>query len=176
MHQFPMLSLIIFWPILGSFAVLAAHRHPRLVRWLSLGVTLVELGLVASLLFTGSDTSLRSRGVLAAGGGLSLDPLAGGPLPPGIGRHQPHPGYAHRLHQHLLYPHLLGGHPGKSGVFLFLHPILGRDSGRTLFGQRSAALLSLLGDPDHPHVLPGRHLGPPEPVARLHQVPPLYPG
>ncbi|MGA8573223.1 MAG: complex I subunit 4 family protein [Desulfobaccales bacterium] len=53
MHQFPMLSLIIFWPLLGSFAVLAAHQNPRLVRWLSLGVTLVELGLVASLFLRG---------------------------------------------------------------------------------------------------------------------------
>ncbi len=49
MPDFPILSLIIFWPLLGSFAVLAAFRNPRLVRWLSLGVTLVELGLVASL-------------------------------------------------------------------------------------------------------------------------------
>ena len=39
-----MLSIIIFWLLLGSFAALAAHRNPRLVRWLSLGVTLVEQG------------------------------------------------------------------------------------------------------------------------------------
>ncbi len=51
MPNFPILSIIIFWPILGSFAVLAAFRNPRLVRWLSLAVTLVEVGLVASLFF-----------------------------------------------------------------------------------------------------------------------------
>ncbi len=51
MLRFPILSVIIFWPILGSFVVLAVHRNPRLVRWLSLGISLVELGLVASLFF-----------------------------------------------------------------------------------------------------------------------------
>ncbi len=51
MSDFPILSIIIFWPLLGSFVVLAAHRSPRLVRWLSLGVTLVEVGLVAALFF-----------------------------------------------------------------------------------------------------------------------------
>ena len=51
MLQFPILSVIIFWPILGSFVALAAYRSPRLVRWLSLVVTLVEIALVASLFF-----------------------------------------------------------------------------------------------------------------------------
>ena len=47
--RLPILSIIIFWPILGSFAALASYRRPRLVRWLSLIVTLVEVGLVAWL-------------------------------------------------------------------------------------------------------------------------------
>lgn len=51
MLQFPILSIIVFWPIAGSFLVLAFYRSPHLVRWVSLGVTLVELSLVASLLF-----------------------------------------------------------------------------------------------------------------------------
>jgi len=51
MLQFPILSLIVFWPIAGSFFVLTCFRSPRLVRWVSLGVTLMELSLVASLLF-----------------------------------------------------------------------------------------------------------------------------
>jgi NADH-quinone oxidoreductase subunit M len=51
MLQFPILSIIVFLPIAGSLLALAAYRSPRLVRWLSLGVSLVELGLVASLLF-----------------------------------------------------------------------------------------------------------------------------
>jgi NADH-quinone oxidoreductase subunit M len=51
MLKFPLLSLMIFWPLLGSFAVLAVYRNPRLVRWLSLAVTLVELGLAAWLFF-----------------------------------------------------------------------------------------------------------------------------
>ena len=51
MLQFPILSVIIFWPILGSFVALAAYRSPRLVRWLSLGISLVEMALVAALFF-----------------------------------------------------------------------------------------------------------------------------
>ncbi|MCX5888151.1 MAG: NADH-quinone oxidoreductase subunit M [Deltaproteobacteria bacterium] len=51
MLQFPILTIIIFWPILGSFVVLAAYRSPRLVRWLSLGISLVEMALVAALFF-----------------------------------------------------------------------------------------------------------------------------
>jgi NADH-quinone oxidoreductase subunit M len=51
MLRFPILSIIIFWPIAGSFLALAASRRPRLVRWVSLGVTLVEVGLVAYLFF-----------------------------------------------------------------------------------------------------------------------------
>ncbi len=51
MLRFPILSVIIFWPILGSFVALAALRNARLVRWISLVVTLVEVGLVASLFF-----------------------------------------------------------------------------------------------------------------------------
>ncbi len=50
MLHFPILSLIVFWPILGSFFALAACRSPRLVRWISLVVTLVEFGLVLWLL------------------------------------------------------------------------------------------------------------------------------
>ncbi len=49
MVRFPILSIIVFWPILGSFLALAAYRSPRLVRWLSLAVTLVEFILVAWL-------------------------------------------------------------------------------------------------------------------------------
>ena len=64
--------------------------------------------MVASLLFRGLTRHSSPLGVLAAGGGLSLDRLAAGPLQPGIGRHQPDPGYTHRLYQRLLYPHLLG--------------------------------------------------------------------
>ena len=110
MLQFPILSVIIFWPILGSFLALAACRNPRLVRWLSLGVTLVELGLVASLFFLDLQPQAGPHGHLAAGGGLPLDPVVGGPLQPGPGRHQPDAAPADRLHQRLLRAHLLGGH------------------------------------------------------------------
>jgi NADH-quinone oxidoreductase subunit M len=51
MLQFPLLSVIIFLPIAGSFLALAAGRQARLCRWASLAVTLVELALVASLFF-----------------------------------------------------------------------------------------------------------------------------
>ena len=48
--SFPLLSLIIFWPLLGGIAVLALWRRPTEGRWLSLGVTGSELILVLSLL------------------------------------------------------------------------------------------------------------------------------
>ncbi len=51
--MFPILSLIIFLPIVGSFLALALHRSPGAARWTSLGVTLVELFLVAALFFLG---------------------------------------------------------------------------------------------------------------------------
>jgi NADH-quinone oxidoreductase subunit M len=51
MLNFPILSIIIFWPLAGSFLALAVSGNPRLVRGVSLGVTLVELSLVASLFF-----------------------------------------------------------------------------------------------------------------------------
>lgn len=63
MLQFPILSVIIFWPIFGSFVALAAYRSPRLVRWLSLIVTLVELGLVAALFFLDLKPHATSEGV-----------------------------------------------------------------------------------------------------------------
>jgi NADH-quinone oxidoreductase subunit M len=62
MPNFPILSIIIFWPILGSFVVLAVHRHPRLVRWLSLIFTVVEVGLVASLFFLDPRPHATSQG------------------------------------------------------------------------------------------------------------------
>jgi NADH-quinone oxidoreductase subunit M len=62
MPNFPILSIIIFWPILGSFAALAVHRNPRLVRWLSLIFTVVEVGLVASLFFLDLHPHATSQG------------------------------------------------------------------------------------------------------------------
>jgi NADH-quinone oxidoreductase subunit M len=62
MLRFPILSVIVFWPILGSFLVLASHRNPRLVRRLSLMVALVEVGLVASLLFLDLHPQATAQG------------------------------------------------------------------------------------------------------------------
>ncbi len=63
MLKFPLLSVIIFWPIFGSFVVLAVYRRPNQVRWLSLIVTLVELGLVAALFFLNLQPHATSEGV-----------------------------------------------------------------------------------------------------------------
>ncbi|MCL4502219.1 MAG: NADH-quinone oxidoreductase subunit M [Deltaproteobacteria bacterium] len=62
MLQFPILSVIIFWPIVGSFIVLAAYRRPHLVRWLSLIVTLVEMALVEALFFLNLTPHATSQG------------------------------------------------------------------------------------------------------------------
>ncbi len=62
MLQFPILSVLIFWPILGSFAVLAAYRSPHLVRGLSLGITLIELALAGALFFIGLQPHATAQG------------------------------------------------------------------------------------------------------------------
>jgi NADH-quinone oxidoreductase subunit M len=49
--DFPILSIIIFLPLLGGFIALCFPGRPRVVRWTSLWVALVDLFLVA-LLFT----------------------------------------------------------------------------------------------------------------------------
>ncbi len=51
MLHFPILTVIIFVPILGSFLPLAHSRDPVVARWSSLAVTLVEMALVGSLFF-----------------------------------------------------------------------------------------------------------------------------
>jgi NADH-quinone oxidoreductase subunit M len=50
MLDFPLLTLIIFLPLLGAFAALAAGSRPLLCRWLSLITALATLALVSSLL------------------------------------------------------------------------------------------------------------------------------
>lgn len=62
MLQFPILTVIIFWPILGSFVVLAVYRRPDLVRGISLLVTLVEMALVAALFFLHLQPHATSQG------------------------------------------------------------------------------------------------------------------
>jgi len=44
--RFPLLTIIIFLPILGGFLALASSRRPLLCRWISLIISLIELGLV----------------------------------------------------------------------------------------------------------------------------------
>lgn len=51
MNPFPILSLIIFLPLLGGLLVFALRGKPETTRWLSFGVTFVDLLLVVSLFF-----------------------------------------------------------------------------------------------------------------------------
>jgi NADH-quinone oxidoreductase subunit M len=51
MTDMPLLTIIIFLPLLGGFLALAAGGRPLVCRWLSLGATLMELALVVSLVF-----------------------------------------------------------------------------------------------------------------------------
>jgi len=50
-NSFPILTVIIFLPLLGGFLALCFSRRPNICRWTSLWVTLVDLFLVV-LLFT----------------------------------------------------------------------------------------------------------------------------
>jgi NADH-quinone oxidoreductase subunit M len=49
MPGLPLLTIIIFLPLLGGFLALATDQRPRRCRWLSLMVTVAELGLVVAL-------------------------------------------------------------------------------------------------------------------------------
>jgi NADH-quinone oxidoreductase subunit M len=51
MTAFPILSLIIFLPLLGGLLLLVLRCTPKACRWISFGVTLVDLLLVVSLFF-----------------------------------------------------------------------------------------------------------------------------
>jgi NADH-quinone oxidoreductase subunit M len=52
MNPYPILTLIIFLPLLGGLLLLALRGKSDATRWLSLGVSLAELLLVVSLFFT----------------------------------------------------------------------------------------------------------------------------
>jgi len=61
--HFPLLSFIIFLPLIGCILSLALWRHPNQVRWASLTVLLMDMGLALfTLSYIGAKTS--------AGGGL----------------------------------------------------------------------------------------------------------
>jgi NADH-quinone oxidoreductase subunit M len=51
MLDFPLLTIIIFFPLAGGLAALFTGQRPLLCRWISLVVTVAELGLVISLFF-----------------------------------------------------------------------------------------------------------------------------
>ena len=54
--NYPVLSVLIFFPLLACLGVVLL-RNPRIVRWYTLIVTLVELGLALPLLNFATDTS-----------------------------------------------------------------------------------------------------------------------
>ncbi len=59
----PLLSIIIFVPILGSLMALLLSRHPRWCRWNSLIFTFLELGLVSFLLFLNLQPHATPTGI-----------------------------------------------------------------------------------------------------------------
>ena len=161
MLNFPLLSIIIFLPLLGGFLALATgNRWPLLCRWISLTTTLLEFSLVALYLISGVTAPDRAYGGLAAGGELLLDPQPGGQLQSGAGWDKPTAPAAHGLYQHHLYPGFLARHYGQDRLLPFLSALFGIQRHGPVHGHRPHALLSLLGNPDHSHVLSGGPLGP----------------
>jgi len=63
MLNFPLLTIIIFLPILGSFLALATGRRPQLCRWVSLAVTLAEVGLVSLIFWLNLNPQYGSHGI-----------------------------------------------------------------------------------------------------------------
>ncbi len=159
MLQFPILSVIIFWPILGSFVVLAAYRSPRLVRWLSLGVSLVEMALVAALFCLDLQPHATPQGTWLLLEDYAWIPWLGARYSLGLD------GISLLLVLLVAFINIFSvliswkAIDFKVGSFFFWHAFLRGHPGRPLPGRRSAALLSLLGNPDHSHVFPGGYLG-----------------
>jgi NADH-quinone oxidoreductase subunit M len=60
----PLLSILIFWPLLGGCLALALWRSPRHCRWLSLGVTVSELLFALSLLLLGLKANATDHWLL----------------------------------------------------------------------------------------------------------------
>ena len=68
MLNFPLLSIIIFLPLLGGFLALATgNRWPLLCRWISLTTTCLEFSLVALYLISRVTAPGRAYRGLAAG-------------------------------------------------------------------------------------------------------------
>jgi NADH-quinone oxidoreductase subunit M len=62
MPHFPVLSAIIFVPLLGGLAALACRQRPMLCRWLSLAAALVDLALVGYLFLLGLQPQFGPTG------------------------------------------------------------------------------------------------------------------
>jgi NADH-quinone oxidoreductase subunit M len=63
MLSFPLLAVIVFLPLAGSLVALATGPNPRLCRWASLSVTLIELALISSLFFLDFQPHTGSTGI-----------------------------------------------------------------------------------------------------------------
>jgi NADH-quinone oxidoreductase subunit M len=64
MLDLPLLSIIIFLPLVGGFLALATgSRWPVLCRWISLTTTLLEFSLVISVLFLGIELQVWPNGI-----------------------------------------------------------------------------------------------------------------
>ncbi len=135
MLKFPLLSIIIFLPILGSFLALATGRNPRLCRWTCLVVTLAEVGLVGFIIFLNLKPQYGPSGIwllredypwiewLGATYSLTLDGISLMLVA------------AYRLHQCPLRAHLLEGHQCQGGLLPFLSALSGRVPPGPLYGQ-----------------------------------------
>jgi NADH-quinone oxidoreductase subunit M len=62
MIEIPLLSAVVFVPLLGGFMALACRRRPLLCRWVSLVVALIDLSLVVCVLFMDLKPEAGSTG------------------------------------------------------------------------------------------------------------------
>ena len=153
--SYPVLSIIIFLPLLGALLMLLLGRNDRLVKWLAAVFTFVPF-VLAVVLFAVFDRVCRGSGLPVRGNGQLDRPLH--QLSPRRRRPQPAPRRPDRLPRLHGRPHLLEGTYPGAGVFrLAAHP--GSKHSGCLRFPRPCPLLPLLGSRGHSHVLPDLDLG-----------------
>ena len=174
MHLEFLLVVLVFFPMAGSFLALATGHKPLLCRWLSLCVTLIELAMV-SLLFVVSLTPQTGP----TGAWLLVEDY---PWLPGLGArfNLALDGLNLLLIWLTAFVNVICILISWRAIYFqdrllpFLSAVPGKLPDGPLYDRGPPALLPLLGDPAHPHVLPDRHLGARQPGLRRHQVRALH--
>ncbi len=168
--DYPLLSLMIFLPVLGAFLLLFI-RNAAAARWIALGVLARRDRPVPSAApeFRQRHAEHAVRREHALDRGLEHQLQA-------RRRRDQHPvrGADHAPHDDLHHG-LLDGHPGPGQGVHDRDAVPGGGDHRRVRVPRPVPVLHLLGSHADPHVPPDRRLGRPEPAVRGDQVLSVHP-